>query len=83
MRQSKQQRLRALEVAAADRHPAGLSDDEIEDRLAVLVNYAEVHGREAAAEVWPYSTRVFEILDRARERRDRHERQRGSTAQRA
>ncbi len=83
MRQSKQQRLRALEVAAADRHPVGLSDHEIEDRLAVLVNYAEVHGREAAAEVWPYSTRVFEILDRARERRDRHERQRGSAARRA
>ena len=80
MRQSKQQRLRALEAAAAERHPAGLSDDEIEDRLAVLVNYAEVHGREAAAEVWPYSTRVFEILDRARERRDRHERESRSTA---
>ena len=82
MRQSKQQRLRALEVAAAERHPADMSE-ETEARLAELVNYAEVHGREAAAEVWPYSTRVFEILDRARERRDRHERKHGSTAQRA
>lgn len=82
MRQSKQQRLRALEAAEAERYPAGMSE-ETEARLAELVNYAEVHGRDAAAEVWPYSTRVFEILDRARERRDRHERQRGSTAQRA
>ena len=73
-----QRRLQALEA----RHPAGMSE-ETETRLAELVNYAEVHGREAAAEVWPYSTRVFEILERARERRGRHERQRRSTAHRA
>lgn len=80
-----QRRLQALEVAGAKRHPADMSDEEREDRLSVLVNYAEMHGREAAAEVWPYSTRVFELLDQARERRDRqHERREdGSSAQRS
>ena len=83
MRQSKQQRLRALEATEAERHPVGMSA-EVEARLSEIVSYAEAHGEAAAAEVWPYSTRVFELLAVARNRRDRHERRKGgSTAQRA
>ena len=50
----------ALEVAGASATlPTLQSDEEREDRLSVFVNYAEMHGREAAAEGWPYFTRAF------------------------
>ena len=75
-------RLRALEVVEAERHPAGMSA-EVLARLDEIVSYAEVHGEPAAAALWPPATRIFELLAVARERRDRYERQRGSTAQRA
>ena len=73
-----QRRLQALEA----RHPAGMSA-EVLARLDEIVSYAEVHGEPAAAALWPPATRIFELLAVARERRDRYERQRGSTAQRA
>lgn len=81
MRQT-HRRLQALETAEAERHPAGLSA-EAEARLIELLTYAEQHGEAAAAALWPPATRVFELLAVARERRDRHERQRGSAARRA